>query len=251
VTTLLVTRPAAQAGELVALLANRGIGALSVPTVEIVAAPRGGRLDQVLLALDGAAWLVVTSVNGAAAVADRMTALGISLPAGVRVAAVGAATAAALEAHGMRVDHVPSVFRTVAIADGLGEVAGRRVVLARGDAATPDLRDALVRRGAAVEEVVAYCTVEGPAASRDRVRQALALPLHGVTFTSGSTVRGLRALLSAADALRATALPAYCIGPVTADVARRAGFSVPVVAEPHTAAALGAAIHRHLAGEAT
>jgi uroporphyrinogen-III synthase len=251
VSTVLVTRPAAQAGELVSLLADRGIGAVSVPTVEIVAAPRGGALDQVLLALDGAAWLVITSVNGAAAVAGRMAELGMRLPTDVRVAAVGSATAAALDARGLRVDHVPARYLTVAIADGLGDVEGRRVVLARADAATPDLREALLRRGAAVEEVVAYCTVEGPAASRDRVRQALALPLDGVTFTSGSTVRGLRALLSAADALRATALPAFCIGPVTADVARRAGFSVPVVAAPHTAAALGAAIHRHLAGEAT
>jgi uroporphyrinogen III methyltransferase/synthase len=167
----------------------------------------------------------------------------------LRVAAVGSATAAALETHGMPVDHVPSQYRTVTIADGLGEVAGRRVVLARADSATPDLRDALVRRGAMVEEVVAYRTIEGPAASRELIRAALQQPLDGVTFTSGSTVRGLRALLSPADAQRVTGLPAYCIGPVTAGVALRAGFTVPVIAAPHTAAALGAAIHRHLAGE--
>jgi uroporphyrinogen-III synthase len=249
VTTLLITRPAAQAAELVALLAERGIGAICVPTVAIAPAPPGGPLDDAIRSLDGAAWLVITSANGAAAFVERLRALKRSMPAGLRLAVVGPATAEALRAGGLQVDHVPSRYRTVAIADGLGEVAGRRVVLARADVATRDLRDALLRRGALVEEVVAYRTVEGPAASRDRLRAALAHPLDGVTFTSGSTVRGLHALLSPRDAPRATALPAYCIGPVTARVARRAGFAVPVVAADHTVVALAEAIRSHLRRE--
>jgi uroporphyrinogen III methyltransferase / synthase len=249
VTTLLVTRPAGQAAELVSLLAERGIDAISVPTVEIAPAPPDGALDDAIQSLDGAAWLVITSVNGAAAVLERLAALRRSLPAGVRVAAVGAATASALEAGGVQVDHVPSRYRTVAIAEGLGDVTGRRVVLARADAATRDLRDALLERGALVEDVVAYRTVEGPAASRDSVRAALAQPLDGVIFTSGSTVRGLHALLSPPEALRATALPAYCIGPVTARVARRAGYAVPVVAGRHMVADLAEAIQTHLSQE--
>lgn len=248
-TTLLVTRPAPQAAELVTLLAKRGINAIIVPTVEIAPTRPGGALDDAIQSLDGVAWLVITSVNGASALLERMAALGRSLPQGVRLAAVGPATAATLEAGGIPVDHVPSRYRTVAIAEGLGDVAGRRVVLARADAATRDLRDALIERGAVVEEVVAYRTIEGPAESRDSVRAALAQPLDGVTFTSGSTVRGLHALLSPPSALRATALPAYCIGPVTAEVARRLGFDVPVVSARHTVAALAEAIHTHLTRE--
>jgi uroporphyrinogen-III synthase len=249
VTTLLVTRPARQAAEFVDLLAQRGIHAISVPTVEIAPASPDGALDDAIRTMDGAAWLVITSVNGAAALLGRLAALDRSLPHGVRLAAVGSASAAALQMGGLLVDHVPSRYRTVTIAEGLGDVAGRRVVLARADAATPDLREALRSRGALVEEVVAYRTVEGPPASRDRVRAALAQPLDGVTFTSGSTVRGLHALLSPPEALRATALPAYCIGPVTARIARRAGFAVPVVASRHTVAALADAIHSHLTKE--
>lgn len=248
-TTLLVTRPAGQAGELISSLAEHGIDAISVPTVGIAPTQPGGALDDAIESLDGVAWLVITSVNGASAVLERLAALGRSLAQGVRLAAVGPATAAALEAGGMRVDHVPSHYRTLAIAEGLGDVAGKRVVLARADAATRDLRDALLQRGALVEEVVAYRTVEGPAESRDRIRAALVQPLDGVTFTSGSTVRGLHALLSSPEALRATALPAYCIGPVTAGVARRLGFDVPVVSARHTVAALAEAIHMHLSRE--
>jgi uroporphyrinogen-III synthase len=245
VTCVLVTRPATQAGELVDLLAARGIATIVVPTVETVPAHDNRPLDAALGSLGDVSWLVITSVNGARSLLARLAATGTWPQPSTRLAAVGRATARALRVGGLRVDHVPSQYRTVEIADGLGDVRGQRIVLARADAATPELRDALQRRGASVDEVVAYRTVEGPASSRDELRAALRRPLDGVTFTSGSTVRGLRALLSPLDQRRATALPAFCIGPVTAEIARRAGFEVAVVSSEHTVAALAGAIHRY------
>ena len=244
--TLLVTRPRAQAGELVALLRARGLASVQVPTVEVDEAAAAG-LDEMLASLDGASWLVLTSANGARAVADRLHALGRSLPNGIRVAAVGPATADALRSAGVAVDHVPHQYLTVAIADGLGDVGGRRVVLARADAATEDLGNALRERGTIVEEVVAYRTVEGPNAGRDRLRAALSAELDGVTFTSSSTVRGLMRMASPTDRGRARALPAFCIGPVTAATARGAGFAVSAVATEHTATGLAAAAADHFA----
>lgn len=243
--TMLVTRPASQAGELVALLRARGIGAVVVPTVAIDRSSAGLELDRLLRTLDGADWLVLTSANGAEALAERMTLSGRPIPDGTRVAAVGPATADALRSAGIRVDHVPSRYLTVDIAAGLGDVAGRRVVLARADAATPDLREALLARGALVEEVVAYRTLEGPAASRDPLRACLHADLDGITFTSSSTVRGLLRLASAVDRGRARSWPAFCIGPVTADTARRAGFHVAAVAPEHTAASLADTVASH------
>jgi uroporphyrinogen III methyltransferase/synthase len=139
------------------------------------------------------------------------------------------------------------MYLTVAIAGGLGDLRGRRVVLARADAATEDLADVLRVRGALVEEVVAYRTVEGPNAGRDPLRSALNGELDGVTFTSGSTVRGLMRMASMLDRARARALPAFCIGPVTAATARRAGFAVAAVAAEHTAAGLAGATAEHFA----
>ena len=243
--TMLVTRPASQAAELVGLLRGRGIGAVVVPTVAIDRSSTGPDLDRMLLTLDGAAWLVLTSANGAEALADRIAISGRSVPNDTRVAAVGPATADVLRAAGLRVDHVPQRYLTVEIAAGLGDVDGRRIVLARADAATPDLREALLARGAVVEEVVAYRTLEGPAYSRDPLRAALHDDLDGVTFTSSSTVRGLLRLASAVDRARARSVPAFCIGPVTADTARRAGFHVAAVAPEHTAASLADTIADH------
>ena len=144
-------------------------------------------------------------------------------------------------------DHVPDEYLTVAIAAGLGNVRGQRIVLARADAATPDLRDALVERGAIVEEVVAYRTVEGSASSRAPLRAALHDDLAGIAFTSGSTVRGLMRLASPVDRGRARSIPAFCIGPVTADAARQHGFDIASVAAAHTALGLAEAIAEYFA----
>jgi uroporphyrinogen III methyltransferase/synthase len=242
---ILVTRPAAQAGRLAGLLEQRGLETVMVPTVTVDAGSTAAELDAMLAELPGADWLIVTSANGAAALAARMAATGRGLPAGLRVAAVGPATARALQAAGIEVHQVPETYLTVAIADRLGDIVGRRIVLARADAATPQLRDALLARGASVEEVVAYRTTEGPAASRDLLHAALQQPIDGIAFTSGSGVRGLVRLASNVDRARARALPAFCIGPVTAAAARQAGFHVAAIAAEHTAIGLADAIATH------
>ena len=248
--SLLVTRPAPQAAELSDALRHHGIEPVEVPAVAIDTTATAGALDELLATLGGVDWLVLTSANGAQALVARMRALDRSLQDGVRVAAVGPATAGVLRAAGLHVDHVPDRYLTVAIADGLGDVRGRRVVLARADAATPDLHDALVQRGAEVAEVVAYRTVEGPPDSVARLRAALGRRLAGATFTSGSTVRGLVRLAGPHARHRLRELPAFCIGPVTAAAAEHAGFRVAAVADEHTAAGLAGVSSTHFAMEA-
>ena len=248
---ILVTRPDGQANGLAALLRDRGLTPVLVPTVAIDAGSSEAALDEMLAALDGADWLVITSANGAAALAARLDANEARLPEGLRVAAVGPATAGVLRERHIAVDHVPDAYRTVAIAAGLGDVQGRRVVLARADAATGALRHALLERGARVEEVVAYLTLEGPASSRDPLHAALHADLEGLAFSSSSTVRGLLRLASPLDRGRARAVPAFCIGPVTANTASQFGFDVAAVADDHTAHGLADAIADHFRAEAT
>lgn len=242
---ILVTRPAAQAGRLAGFLEQRGLEAVLIPTVAVDAGSTAAELDAMLEELSGADWLIVTSANGAGALAARLAATGHELPARLRVAAVGPATARALQAAGIEVHQVPATYLTVAIAERLGDTRGRRIVLARADAASPELRDTLVAMGARVEEVVAYRTTEGPAANRDLLHAALQQPIDGIAFTSGSGVRGLIRLASHVDRARAKALPAFCIGPVTAAAARQAGFHVAAIAAEHTAIGLADAIARH------
>ena len=244
---ILVTRPSGQADDLCRLLVERSVAPQAVPTVAIDTTSAAAGLDAVLTDLEGADWLVLTSANGAEALAARLLASGRRLPDRLRIAAVGPATADALAAAGVRVDHVPDRYLTVAIAEGLGDLRGRRVVLARADTATPALHDALVARGAIVEEAIAYRTIEGPASSRELLRVTLQRDLDGIAFTSGSTVRGLMRLASPIDRARARTLAAFCIGPVTAAEARNSGFHVAAVAAEHTASGLADAIATNLA----
>jgi uroporphyrinogen-III synthase len=244
---VLVTRPKNQAAGLVRYLRAAGVTVIHVPTVAVVLSDPG-ELVAALQAYPTPSWVVVTSSNGAKAVASALERMG-PLPPGCRVAAVGPTTARSLGRAGIKVDLVPTRFLTSEIAAELGEVAGQRVVLARADAANPQLRRLLTNEGAHVDEVVAYRTLEGPAASRPLIRRALAAAerIDLLTFTSGSTVRGLLSLLPEQDLKRrARLIPAACIGPVTAAEAHRLGFSTPVVSSVHTAPALAQAIVRHL-----
>lgn len=85
----------------------------------------------------------------------------------------------------------------------------------------PDLPSGLRKRGAQVEEVTPYETVEGPGESRGQLRRALREPgLGAVIFASGSAVHGFVKLGGA------TKLPAITIGPRTSAVASQAGFTV-------------------------
>ncbi|MDQ4035992.1 MAG: uroporphyrinogen-III synthase [Chloroflexota bacterium] len=244
-----MTRPADQADELVRLLTERQIEPLPVPTVAIDTTSSAADLDAMLHGLDGADWLILTSANGAEALAAGIARSGTRLPDGMRVAAVGPATAAALATAGIGVDHMPEEHLTSAIVDGLGKLDGRRVVLARADAADRGLGATLHARGATVEDVVAYRTIEGPGTSRDPLHAALQHDLDGVSFASGSSVRGLTRLASPMGRQRARALPAFCIGPVTAAEARQSGFHIAAVAADHTAAGLADAIATHFARE--
>lgn len=234
---LLVTRPAAQAAPLASALRATGFEPVCVPTVAI-ARPRDSSLENALRRIGDFDWLVVTSANGVPPLRGRV-------PPGIRVAAVGPATAAALQGAGIAVHHVPDDYLSVAVAGGMGDLDGSRVLLARSEASTPQLHDALVERRANVSEAIAYRTLEGPAASREPLHTALAAGIDGIVFTSGSAVRGLLALLSAEGQRRVREVPALCIGPVTAVEASASGFGVPVVARRHTSIGLARAIADH------
>ena len=119
-----------------------------------------------------------------------------------------------------------------------------------GDLADGRLGDRLRDRGAAVVEVTAYRTVEGPPASAAGIRAALAVGLDGLVFTSGSTVRGLLALLEGPDRVAILDAPAFCIGPSTAAVARGAGFAAVHEASAPDPTTLAELVRTTLAGPA-
>jgi uroporphyrinogen III methyltransferase/synthase len=123
------------------------------------------------------------------------------------------------------------------LGDTLPDVDGKRVALVRASAAGEDLPERLRRRGAVVEEVTAYRTVEGPAASAAALRGALADPdLKAVVFASGSAVRGFLGLGGTSH------VPAITIGPRTTSSARGRGFTVIAQANAQSVSGLADAV---------
>jgi len=243
--TVLITRPARQAGRLAARLAELGAAVVQAPAVRIEPPGDFAPLDAALGRLGQFDWLVLTSANGAEAVLARMGALGLDARAlgGVKIAVVGPATAEALAEKFVTADLVPPRFTTESLAETLtGQpLAGRSVLLARSETAAPGLPEALRRAGASVEQAIAYravCPAELPDAAAEALRKN---EVDWIAFTSSSTVANLLTLAGRRGIdLSGTKLAA--IGPVTAEAIEAAGLVPAVVADPHTADGLAEAV---------
>jgi uroporphyrinogen-III synthase len=236
---VLVTRPAHQSADFIAALRSLGADPLPFPTIEIVPLEDTAPLDEAIQRIssgfpkDGYDWLVLTSVNGVTAWWERLEAAGLDARylAGVKIAAIGPATAAALKQRSIIPDLVPEVYTAEGILkafDRLGSVAGQRFLLARADIARRALAKGLVARGAHVDEIASYRTIpvsHGPLPPAADI----------VTFTSSSTVQGFINCLagrSPAEVLQHSQV--VCIGPITAATAQELGVPVTAVAEEYT-----------------
>ncbi len=237
---VLDTRPELDAAEREAI-EREGFRVLHVPTIAIGSVQTDGEIERARARIGEYDWVVLTSKRGVAALLDGMEAP----PRSVRWAAVGPTTAKALRERGVSVDCVPASARGDAIPRAMskaGPLRGRRVLLARADAAARALAEVLEEMGASVDDVVAYRTITGPPSSRGAVLEALQDEgLEAVVFASGSAARGLIEL-AGNDAGRARAVPAVTIGPKTSAAARELGFRVAGEAKTQDAAGVRAAL---------
>src|SRR5277367_4375407 len=190
---ILVGRARHQASALSSELRSLGAEVLEIPFIEI-RKPRSFRaLDSALKNLGSYDWLILTSVNGVEAMWQRMEKLKLD-PAkdpGIRVAAIGPATKAAIENRGVKVDVVPKEYVAESVVRSLKrKVKAKRVLLVRAKVARDVIPRDLRLAGASVDVVEAYETVV-PRASRGRLKAALSNPRRRpnvITFTSSSTV---------------------------------------------------------------
>jgi uroporphyrinogen III methyltransferase/synthase len=245
---VLVTRAREQASALSALLRSFGASVVEYPAIRIEPAEDYRDLDRALADVASYRWACFTSVNAVDAVDQRLQAICRDWQAfeATRLAAIGPATARALQAQGCRVQYVPERFLAEEIVAGLPDADGARILLARADIADTRLVEGLQARGAQVDQFVAYrtlVTAEDAGALRARLLDG---EIDVVTFASSSTVRNLcRALGDDAATLLSRTLVA-CIGPVTASTAREEGLDPAVVADEHTIPGLVRAIREYL-----
>lgn len=242
---VLVTRARAQAGALTVRLEQLGATVIELPAIEIVPADPAV-LDAAIRDLTRYDWIVFTSANGVSAFVDRLHALGLDTPTtfGIRVGAIGRATAQRLREHGICVDFLPERFVAESVVAALATlgVEGKRVLLPQAEIARDTVAAGLRQAGADVDVVVAYRTVLAGGYETRAVRRALA-DVDIATFASPSSVRNTLAL--AGDSLRGARV--VCIGPVTADAARELGLTVAAVADEYSIEGLIEAVIRLVA----
>jgi uroporphyrinogen III methyltransferase/synthase len=190
-----VTRPASQASGLRSLLAEQGAEVICQPAIEIGPPPDWTPVDRVLASLDQFDWVVFSSSNGVQFFLDRAKKLGHPLAASgrVRLAAIGTGTADELARYQLVADRVPAKFRAESLADSLQDEAARaaRFLLVRASRGRETLAARLTAAGGAVTQVVAYASVDTPAADPQVMAEMAAGQIDWVTVTSSAIARSL------------------------------------------------------------
>jgi uroporphyrinogen III methyltransferase/synthase len=248
--TIIVTRAAAQAGTFAELLRARGASVVEAPTIVIEPPRSWTALDAALDGIDRFTWVIFTSVNGVAMVDRRLGEREQSWAAvaSKRVAAIGPATAQALERRGVRVALVPAEYRAEALVAHLAPELrpGDAVLLPRAARTRDVLVRGLTGLGARVTEVAAYETRRVTDAA-PALRDALAAGrIDVVTFTSSSTARHFAELFTPDERQRWFGrLTVASIGPITAATAASYGLATAVMPAEYTIPALARAIEAH------
>lgn len=247
---VVVTRAHDQAAEFSRTLRDRGAEVLEVSCIRIEAPSEREPLVEALAGLGSYDWMVFTSANGVTSffgyyfrAFEDVRDLGA-----VRLAAVGAATAARLRALHLKVDVTPKEYvgREIARAlKGFMSLENLRILLLRAEVASSDLPGLLEAEGAIVDDVACYRTVAETADPTGDAARMLARGADWVTFTSGSTVEQFHARFDLPELLRRhPGLRTASLGPETTAALRVLSVTPVVEASPHTMDGLIKAMER-------
>jgi uroporphyrinogen III methyltransferase/synthase len=245
---VLVTRPAGQADELVALVRAAGGACVHVPIVRIEA-PDWEPLDEVIRRADSYDWIVFASVNGVRNFVSRLQAArgdGRSLGT-ARIAAIGPATRRELLAAGLVADLAPDTFSSEGLAATFADAPrGSRFLLVRADRGRDVLRRSLESAGHTVDDVTAYRSVPLEGLEADTLDAIDRADIGWITVTS--PVIAAAAVRCFGERLGTWRIAS--ISPLTSKALRAAGARETVEAERATMEDLVAAIVRFEAAEA-
>jgi uroporphyrinogen-III synthase len=180
---------------------------------------------------------------------DRARTLKLA-PQARRIAAIGPATAKAIQQTGLapEVDLIPEHYIAESFAEALiPHAPGASMLLVRAAAARDILPETLSAAGANLTLAEAYQTLI-PESSIAALRKLFAAPtpqLDAITFTSASTAQNLAALLESAVLTIPARTTLASIGPITSQAMRDLGLNPTLEAEESTIPALAEALNRY------
>lgn len=232
---ILVTRPAGQAAGLAARVAELGGRPVLFATLAIAAPADPAAFERAIAGLPGYHYAIFVSPTSVERAWPAIVARHGGWPAGVVPAAVGQATARALATVG--VEHVLAAAsgadsESLLALPAFTDMAGRRVLIVRGEGGRELIADTLQARGAQVDYAECYrrtLPAADPAPLLDLWRRG---GVAAVTVTSREGFINLAGLIgqAGADLLRGT--PVFAPHPRIADAARDWGVSAAIATAP-------------------
>jgi uroporphyrinogen III methyltransferase/synthase len=184
---LLVTRPAGQAGQIIADITQRGGEAMHLPLVDIVPATDPRELQSAIDEAWSFDWIVFTSVNGVDHFCRQMRQRKLDPRAlgSAKLAAIGPATKKALEEQAFVCDLVPDMFLSEGFVHALNrEGKGQRFLLIQAERGRDVLRKELEAAGHEVRQVAAYASQPVSSDRQTALRMIQQFPVTWILLTS-------------------------------------------------------------------
>ena len=233
--SIVVTRPTGQAEELLAMLEAAGAQAVHFPVIEIRAVEdQQGLIDTArsLESYDLAIFVSRNAVNYGIEII-RQARRDNGWPSGTRIAAIGSGTAHELEKAGLNVDISPSSIASsenLLNEPGMKDVAGKRILIFRGNGGREKLAEVLRQRNATVNYFECYRRK-----LPEQDAQTLSTLWHrnaiqGIIVTSSEGLKNLYQMVKPEDIPRLNETPLYVITSTMVELSRKLGYKqMPVL----------------------
>ena len=251
---VVVTRTREQASELTRRLQDLGAETVEIPTIRILPPKSNKIMREALEGIGEYDWLVFTSPNGVEHFFRVFFEMyrDIRDIGGVKLAAIGPATAARLKELHLQVDLQPEEFVAEEIVKAFEkecDIENLRFLLPRADLARDALPEGLEAQGAIVDRVECYRTVPETVDGSGSLALLLAEGADVITFTSSSTAENFCNLVNLRELqAKFPRIKLASIGPITSETIRKRGFNVDVEAVQHDIPGLTEAVRGLLAG---
>jgi len=232
---IVVTRPAAQAARMADLIAAQGGEPVLFPLLKILPAADLAPLQQAISRLDDYVMAIFISPNAVDFSLPQLLAQR-SWPLALQAAAIGQSTVTQLAIYGITQVIAPCQrFDSEALLElpelQSAQVAGKKILILRGNGGRELLAETLIERGATVDYVTCYHR-SAPADAALMLSLLRNRQIDALTVSSSEGLRNLWALLDTENAARLCDVPVFVPHQRIAEVAAKLGLQRIVLTAP-------------------
>ena len=235
-----ITRTRQQSSKLMHRLHQLGADVLELPLIQVTSAVDEKVKEEIFAELGTYDWILFSSPNGVKYFFEAffkefkdLRSMGF-----MRIGAVGPATARELENLHLEVEIMPEKHTGAELAEALIEtdsIEHAKVLVVKGNLGSEDLIKPLEDKWAIVDRFEVYRTEPTDLSTQSGAEQFRKLGAHGITFTSGSTVRSFVNQAKALQLVEGAQTPkTFSIGPVTSAVMKEMHVPITAVAKEST-----------------